>query len=280
LKNILSIDLESWFYALDVALGENKASSVSSHRKDADDNYMPDATEYILNFLDRFSQKATFFITAELYDWYPEIIEEIEVRGHEIGYHTHSHKIIYNKDILEEELRQSSEFLERFRPEGFRAPHMFISRDSFAILKRYGFRYSSSTYGIYRIFNIDGIDEIPVSAYPFRKVKGDDLTLPGNINLKMLLKQIPFGSGLFIAIFGASISRFIDAVNKKDIPAILLFHPWQIYRHKEITGLNFKIKTLFHNPLFLPYTFNIKKSLESLFSQYRFISFRQYYNLT
>lgn len=277
MKNILSIDLESWVHFYKDALRERQLASSSSERKNADNNYIPDATTHILDFLKKYNQKATFFIIGELYEWYPDVIEDIERRGHEIGYHTHTHKLLYNKDILEEELIKSSDFLNRFNPTGFRAPQILITRDSMACLKKYGFRYSSSTYSRYKITNYDGIDEIPVSSFCYRGNCDNNQKLPKCLTIKMLSRQVPFGSGLFISLLGSKISYFIEALNRVNMPAILFIHPWQLHMHEQIKGLNFKIKVLYRNPLCFPYIRNIKKAMEELFKRYSFVSFREYY---
>jgi len=277
LKNILSIDLESWIHFYEDALRTQRFALSSSERKNIDGNYIPDATAHILDLLDKYDQKATFFIIGELYDWYPDVIEDIEKRGHEIGYHTHTHKLLHNKEVLERELRQSSDFLQRFNPVVFRAPQIFITRDSMACLKEYGFKYSSSTYSEYRITNIDGIDEIPVSSFCFRGSDNHNQQLPKHLTIRMLSRQIPFGSGLFISLLGSKISYFIDLLNGKGIPAILFLHPWQLYGHRQITGFLFKINIMLRNPLCLPYTINIQKTMEQLFKRHSFVSFRKYY---
>jgi peptidoglycan/xylan/chitin deacetylase (PgdA/CDA1 family) len=276
-KNILSIDLESWFHFYTDALKIRGFSSDSSERKSIDDNYVPQATAHILDLLDRFSQKATFFILGELYDWYPDIITVIEERGHEIGYHTHTHRILYNKRILEEELERSVNFLRRFKPAGFRAPQIIITRDSMVCLKEYGFTYSSSTYSEYRITNIDGINEIPVSSFCFRGSNCNGQKMPKPLTAGMLSREVPFGSGLFISLLGSRISYFIDSLNRNNKPAILVMHPWQFYMHKQITGFHFKLKVLQRNPLCLPYTRNIHNTVENLLKCYNFVSFRDYY---
>ena len=95
----------------------------------------------------------------------------------------------------------------------------------------------------------------------------------------MLFREIPFGSGLFIALFGSRTSGFIDRVNKENKPAILFIHPWQVCMPKEISSLVFKLKVLFRNPPCFPYTWNIQKPLEALLSRHSFTSFKElYYN--
>ncbi|MFY0689431.1 MAG: polysaccharide deacetylase family protein [Cyclobacteriaceae bacterium] len=56
-----------------------------------DDGPNPDATSYVLNILDRFDAKATFFMLGENVEKYPELVLEVVSRGHTIGNHSYSH---------------------------------------------------------------------------------------------------------------------------------------------------------------------------------------------
>jgi peptidoglycan/xylan/chitin deacetylase (PgdA/CDA1 family) len=56
-----------------------------------DDGPEPGITEAILDLLDKYQAKATFFNKGENCKKYPEILEEIVRRGHSIGNHTYSH---------------------------------------------------------------------------------------------------------------------------------------------------------------------------------------------
>lgn len=69
-----------------------------------------DDIEDILNVLDRYNVKATFFILGDWANKYPESVEEIYARGHQIGTHSMSHTdyttLTYDeilKDISENE---------------------------------------------------------------------------------------------------------------------------------------------------------------------------------
>jgi peptidoglycan/xylan/chitin deacetylase (PgdA/CDA1 family) len=56
-----------------------------------DDGPTPKITEYILDTLDQYGAKATFFCLGNNAEMYPELIEEIERRGHAIGNHSYNH---------------------------------------------------------------------------------------------------------------------------------------------------------------------------------------------
>lgn len=57
-----------------------------------DDGPNPYFTKKILDILDSFNVKATFFVIGKRCLEYPEILKEIRQRGHLIGNHTFSHK--------------------------------------------------------------------------------------------------------------------------------------------------------------------------------------------
>ncbi len=273
MKNILSIDTESWIHFYEDAL---KKKFSSAERKKLDRGYTKRAINDILNLLDKYNQKATFFIVAEIYEWYPKIIEEIENRGHEIGYHTHTHPILKEAAILERELALSEKFIKKFKPRGFRAPQIYLTEDAIKTLEKYGFTYSSSSYDEYQITKYGKIIEIPVSVISWKK-KQFSKKLPKPLSMKMLLHKIPVGSGLFIALFGYYVSALIKNLNKKGVPAIIFIHPWQLYQPEDIKSFSFKLRLLARNPLCIPYTINILRSMEKIFKDNRFTSFKQFY---
>ena len=56
-----------------------------------DDGPDADDTPRILDLLDRYGARATFFVVGERAARWPHLVEEIVRRGHEIGHHTHTH---------------------------------------------------------------------------------------------------------------------------------------------------------------------------------------------
>ncbi|TSE05355.1 polysaccharide deacetylase family protein [Aquimarina algiphila] len=56
-----------------------------------DDGPHPELTYSILDVLDRFNAKATFFCIGKQIEKYPEVLKEIAKRGHAIGNHSYSH---------------------------------------------------------------------------------------------------------------------------------------------------------------------------------------------
>lgn len=56
-----------------------------------DDGPTPGITEWILDLLDRFNAKATFFCLGKNVVLFPDLFEETLRRGHAVGNHTYSH---------------------------------------------------------------------------------------------------------------------------------------------------------------------------------------------
>ncbi|MBP5561785.1 MAG: polysaccharide deacetylase family protein [Muribaculaceae bacterium] len=56
-----------------------------------DDGPIPEVTPWVLDTLDRYGIKATFFCVGQNVERYPELFEELKRRGHSVGNHTMNH---------------------------------------------------------------------------------------------------------------------------------------------------------------------------------------------
>ncbi len=87
-----------------------------------------DQTKPLLDILDKYDVKTTFFLVGFWVEKYPELVKEIVARGHEIGNHSqnHMHMSQLNEAKIEEELRIMSDKVETItgvRPTLFRPPY-------------------------------------------------------------------------------------------------------------------------------------------------------------
>ena len=85
-------------------------------------------TLQILDILDQYDVKATFFLVGLWVDKYPELVREIHARGHEIGNHsaTHPYMTRISEDKMRQELANMSAKVEALtgeRPTLFRPPY-------------------------------------------------------------------------------------------------------------------------------------------------------------
>ncbi|MBU0477503.1 polysaccharide deacetylase family protein [bacterium] len=71
-------------------------------------------TEQVLDILDRYSIKATFFLVGENVKKYPDIAKKIVKRGHSIGIHTFTHKNLHRLKSfeIEEELLNTQKVIQ------------------------------------------------------------------------------------------------------------------------------------------------------------------------
>ena len=87
-----------------------------------------DKTRAILDLLDEYNAKATFFLVGIWVDKYPELVKEIVARGHEIGNHSdsHAHFTQISDSKIRAELDSCSDKIEALtgtRPTLFRPPY-------------------------------------------------------------------------------------------------------------------------------------------------------------
>lgn len=129
--------------AYTIGLGDNATAVVAKKRElpvysvERDDKVLSisfdaswgaDKTIAILDILDCYDVKTTFFLVGGWVDKYPEMVEEIFARGHEIGNHsnTHPHMSQLSESDIREELRIMSDKVEKLtgvRPTLFRPPY-------------------------------------------------------------------------------------------------------------------------------------------------------------
>ncbi len=102
-----------------------------------DDGPIPEITPWVLDLLDKYNVKATFFCVGDNVRKYPEVYKEVLSRGHHVGNHTFNHvqglKTRTKNYLLNTKL--ASEYIDS---DMFRPPHGHIRiRQFFAIRKHY-----------------------------------------------------------------------------------------------------------------------------------------------
>jgi len=87
-----------------------------------DDGPTPEVTRLVLNLLDEYGIKATFFCVGENVEKYPDIYNDILARGHKTGNHTFNHLkgFITKTDEYVENVHKAGEYIES---KLFRPPH-------------------------------------------------------------------------------------------------------------------------------------------------------------
>lgn len=127
----------------------------------------------ILNLLDKYNIKASWFIPGYVMEKYPEAVLKIAECGHEIGHHGYYHKRNTEMEI-EDEKRELDMGMNAFykvlnkKPEGYRSPAWDFSDNTLDLITEYGFKYDSNLMGDERPYFITSkktgksLVEIPV----------------------------------------------------------------------------------------------------------------------
>lgn len=120
-----------------------------------DDGPTPGVTPWVLDCLDNYNAKATFFCIGSNVEKYPEIYQSILAKGHAIGNHSHTHlkgwktdTASYIEDILKAEQLINSEL--------FRPPYGQITPKQIKAVKKLGFQIVMWT-----VLSVDWDQNIP-----------------------------------------------------------------------------------------------------------------------
>ncbi len=104
-----------------------------------DDGPIPEATPFILDTLDRFNAKATFFMVGENAVKYPHLLEEVRRRGHQIGNHTFNH-LSGMRHFTWTYLANIKKADEILHTRLFRPPHGWIRTVQYRVLRHVGIK--------------------------------------------------------------------------------------------------------------------------------------------
>lgn len=101
-----------------------------------DDGPIPEVTPWVLDLLDKYGIKATFFCVGENVAKYPDLLADLRKRGHSVGNHTYNHlqglkckAHQYVKNVLKADAVIDSPL--------FRPPHGLMTYKQSKILKKH-----------------------------------------------------------------------------------------------------------------------------------------------
>ena len=228
----------------------------------------------LLKLLDKYDVRATFFVLGEVAEDYPELVDDIFERGHEIACHAYSHKTLYTlgKEGFEDEIKKSKKILSKYKPIGFRAPSFSVDNTTgwvFDILEKYGFQYDSSIFPIKT--ELYGVPNAPLRLYKPSKndvakndPEGKIIEFPLTV-LRFAGMNIPVAGGFYLRTL--PLWFLVNAMKKinKERPAIIYIHPWEIYPKTPRLNVPFKSRFITYNGANTAF-----KKLESLVKEFNF----------
>ncbi len=273
--NVLTIDVEDYFQV------NAFAKVVYPDQWDSYPLRVGVNTHKILDLLDQYNIKATFFILGWVAERLPELTKEIHYRGHEIACHGYGHQLIFQigPDKFREDIRRSKAILEDQCGEavcGYRAPSYSITNKSLwalDILVEEGFRYDSSIFPVvHDTYGIPDAERFP----HMLQTKAGSLqefpltTMPFQIGWKKM--RLPIAGGGYLRLLPVeTIRKGIASVNNKEKqPAVVYFHPWEI--DPEQPRIKAGLKSTFRHYINLHRT---EGKLVHLFKRLKFGTMRQ-----
>ena len=272
LKNIMSVDLEDYFCDLPFDTWSQYESRVMK------------STNKILALFEKYEIKATFFTLGYIAEKFPDLVKDIDDRGHEIASHGYAHLDIrkITKEEFENDLKKSIQILEKIIGKkilGFRAPYFSIDKKSFwamEILSKY-FKYDSSIFPVKT--PLYGIRNAPRNIYKpnltnssVADSKSSLIEIPMATDRIPIIGNVPIAGGFHLRFLPYFYIKYgLNKINKNNNSFIFYIHP------KDLDPEMPKIHEYAWH-----YYYNLKgatKKFEKILVDFEFISVRDFLKL-
>ncbi len=250
----LSFDIEEWYHvAISLSLLEEKSlEEFLADNEAASYDTITEATLRLLEILDYFDIRATFFIVADVATRFPHITDALKRSNHEIASHSYTHtpafestRKIANQPLSNwvEEQKMAKRTLEDiFETEviGFRAPSAYFANWMVPELEKLGYKYDSSiAYNSF--YNKTNVKLKNIPSKPYR-LNSETLS---NINPDSELYELPWsyykitknlilpaGGAFFFRLFGYSFFKKVIDQSLKKGDTMFYLHPSDITEKK------------------------------------------------
>lgn len=269
MRNVMSVDVEDWFCV------HNLSRLIPYAEWDKCESRVERSTGWLLDLFGKHRVEATFFVLGWVADRFPDLVREIERRGHEVASHGYSHQLLTSMQPEEfrADLQRSLLVLARTARQeirGFRAPSFSLTRQTLwavDILQECGIRYDSSVFPV--AFHPDyGIADADLRPYRL----AERLTeLPMGV-AEVFGRRIPCCGGGYFRLYPYAVTRALMRIcNRQGRPVMFYLHPWEADPGQpRLAGLPWSKRFRHYN--------NLEKTaerLERLLTDFTFTSARQ-----
>lgn len=229
MNNVLSVDVEDYFHV--AALSE----SIKVEEWETISPRVVDNTRRLLDLFDNHNVKATHFVLGWVAERFPELVREIDARGHEVASHGYSHQLIYEQtpELFYEETRKSKDILENLLSKpiaGYRAASYSITKKSLwalDILSELGFKYDSSIFPIHH--DRYGIPDAEPLPHKLKTPNGNEIVEFPLTTSSLFGVKMPAAGGGYFRLYPYAMSKFLlRRVQKMRRPIVFYLHPWEI----------------------------------------------------
>jgi len=222
----MTVDVEDYFHvsAFDSLFSQKDWPNLE-HRVDNN-------TRRLLDLFDEHGAKSTFFILGAVAEKFPDLVTEIDKRGHEVASHGFAHRraTTQTQQVFKEDVYRSKSFLEDTLGKsinGYRAPSFSINDTNewaYETLVELGFKYSSSTYPIEH--DLYGVPDWP--RFKYDRPEGIiEIPVP---TIRKNHKNKGIGGGGYFRLYPYWLSkrRIQKFEQEENAPYSFYFHPWEI----------------------------------------------------
>lgn len=265
----MSVDVEDWFCV------HNLSRLIPYADWDKCESRVERSTARLLDLFGRHHVEATFFVLGWVADRFPDLVREIERRGHEVATHGYSHQLLtfMQPEEFRLDLQRSLVALARTTSQevrGFRAPSFSLTNRTLwavDILRESGIQYDSSVFpvGFHPDYGIADAD-----LKPHRLAEG--LTeLPMGV-AEVLGWRIPCSGGGYFRLYPYAVTRaLMRRCNQQGRPVMFYLHPWEADPEQpRVTGLPWSKRFRHYNNLD-----RTEERLERLLNDFSFTSARR-----
>lgn len=197
----------------------------------------PELVPRILEHLDRYDVRGTFFVLGWLAAKEPAMVKAIASAGHEIASHGWSHARVgpLGLDRFRDEVRRSRAVLQDQTGQevvGFRAPSFSILPGlewAFDVLLEEGYRYDSSVFPV-RVHPSYGYPDANRDPHVLERPAGRLVEVPP-ATLRIGGLTLPAAGGAYLRFFPVGLVRAaLFSAARRGAPGTVYVHPWEFDR--------------------------------------------------
>lgn len=244
--NAFTVDVEDYFQvsAFEKYIRRDKWDSFPSR--------VVASTHRMLRLLDRYQVRATFFVLGWVASRYPQLVEDIRDRGHELGSHGFWHRLVYRQSPHEFriDLRDSVHAIEDaagVRVSCYRAPSFSITKLSewaLEILVEEGIEVDSSIYPVRH--ERYGMPYSDANIHRRETNSGPIVEFPLAV-LRTRFWNMPVSGGGYFRLYPLRLTiSCLEKINRSRHPYVFYVHPWEIDPDQPKLPINSRLKTWRH----------------------------------
>jgi polysaccharide deacetylase family protein (PEP-CTERM system associated) len=223
------VDVEDYFMV------EAFADSVSRDTWDNWPSRVVANTRRALDLFDRYNAKGTFFFVGWVAHKFPQLVRDVQTRGHELACHSFWHRTVYSltPDEFRKDTRAAVQAIEDAsgtRVSGYRAPSWSITKNclwALDILAEEGFAYDSSIFPIrHDLYGVPGAQRFP---YDIAGKNGRSLREFPPATVRFLGQNLPGAGGGYLRVFPMAYTNWVfrKFENKYHERVVVYVHPWE-----------------------------------------------------